>query len=123
FKTKKYQELLDRKDIPAVLIGTPDHWHVPLTVAACRAGKDVYVEKPLTHELSEGKAVLAAQAESKSIVQVGAQQRSMPHIAKARDLVRAGKIGKVLKVRMSWNRNADRVRRNKLGVDPNSVDW
>ncbi|HET6572465.1 MAG TPA: Gfo/Idh/MocA family oxidoreductase, partial [Fimbriiglobus sp.] len=62
--TKKYQELLDRKDVQAVLIGTPDHWHVPLTVAACEAGKDVYVEKPLTHDLSEGRAVRDAQAKS-----------------------------------------------------------
>ncbi len=121
--TKKYQELLDRKDVHAVLIGSPDHWHVPLTVAACAAGKDVYVEKPLTHEIGEGKAVLDAQAKSKAVVQVGTQQRSMPHIAKARELVKAGKIGKVLKVRMSWNRNTDRVRRNPLGVDPKSVDW
>jgi predicted dehydrogenase len=121
--TKKYQDLLANKDVHAVLIGTPDHWHVPLTVAACEAGKDVYVEKPLTHDLSEGKAVLDAQAKSKRVVQVGTQQRSMPHLAKARDLVRAGKIGKVFKVKMSWNRNTDRVRRNPLGVDPKSVDW
>jgi len=123
FATKEYRELLDRKDIHAVLIGSPDHWHVPLTVAACLAGKDVYVEKPLTHDLSEAKAVLEAQAASKAIVQVGAQQRSMPHIAKARELVRAGRIGKVLKVRTSWNRNSERVRRFPLGVDPKSVDW
>jgi predicted dehydrogenase len=121
--TKKYQELLDRKDVHAVLIGSPDHWHVPLTVASCEAGKDVYVEKPLTHDLSEGKAVLDAQAKSKRVVQVGTQQRSMPHIAKARELVQAGRIGKVVKVRMSWNRNSDRVRRFPLGVDPKSVDW
>jgi len=121
--TKKYQELLDRKDVHAVLIGSPDHWHVPLTVAACEAGKDVYVEKPLTHDLAEGRAVLDAQAKSKRVVQVGAQQRSMPHIATARDLVKAGKIGKVLKVRMSWNRNTNRVRRFPLGVDPKAVDW
>ena len=89
FATKKYQELLDRKDLQAVLIGAPDHWHVPLTVAACQAGKDVYVEKPLTHDLDEGKTVLEAQAKAKNVVQVGAQQRSMPHIAKARDLVKA----------------------------------
>ncbi len=121
--TKKYQEVLDSKDVQAVLIGTPDHWHVPLTVAACQAGKDVYVEKPLTHDPSEGKAVLDAQAKSKRVVQVGAQQRSMPHIAKARELVKAGRIGQVVKVRMSWNRNTDRVRRFPLGVDPKSVDW
>ncbi len=121
--TKKYQELLDDKDVHAVLIGSPDHWHVPLTVAALGAGKDVYVEKPLTHDLSEGRAVLDAQAKAKRVVQVGTQQRSMPHIAKAREFVKAGRIGKVFKVRMSWNRNTDRVRRFPLGVDPKSVDW
>jgi predicted dehydrogenase len=121
--TKIYRELLDDKDVQAVLIGTPDHWHVPLTVAACEADKDVYVEKPLTHNLEEGRAVLDAVAKSKRVVQVGAQQRSMPHIAKARELVKSGKIGQVFKVRMSWNRNTDRVRRFPLGVDPKSVDW
>src|SRR5688572_19020910 len=55
FTTKDFRALLDRKDLDAVLIGTPDHWHVPITVAACDAGKDVYVEKPLTHDLKEGQ--------------------------------------------------------------------
>src|SRR5262249_16059279 len=113
--TKKYQEVLDNKDVHAVLIGSPDHWHVPLTVAACAAGTDVYVEKPLTHDLSEGKAVVEAQDKHKRIVQVGTQQRSMPHIKKARDLVKSGHIGKVVKVTMSWNRNTDRVKRFPLG--------
>src|SRR5579859_105352 len=58
FTTKVYKEILDRKDIDAVLIAAPDHWHVPMTVDACAAGKDVYVEKPLTHDLSEGQAVI-----------------------------------------------------------------
>jgi predicted dehydrogenase len=123
FVTKDYRAVLDRKDVDAVLIASPDHWHVPMTVAACDAGKDVYVEKPLTHDLSEGERVLEAGEKSKRIVQVGTQQRSMPHIAQAREMIQAGKIGQVLKVRMSWNRNSDRVRRNKLGVDPNAVDW
>ncbi len=121
--TKRYQELLDMKGIDAVLIGSPDHWHVPLTIAACEAKKDVYVEKPLTHDLAEGKAVIAAQNDHSRIVQVGTQQRSMPHIQAARELVQTGKIGKVLKVKMSWNRNADRVKRFPLGVDPKAVDW
>jgi predicted dehydrogenase len=121
--TKRYQDLLDSKEIHAVLIGTPDHWHVPLTVAACDAGKDVYVEKPLTHKLAEGQAVIDAQNRTQRIVQVGTQQRSMPHIAKARELVKAGKIGQVFKVTMSWNRNTDRVRRFPLGVKPEQVDW
>src|SRR5712675_3035551 len=113
FTTKQYEELLARKDVDAVLIGSPDHWHVPLTVAACQAGKDVYVEKPLTHDLSEGKAVIAAQNELKRIVQVGTQQRSMTHIAKAYDLYKAGGIGKVHKVHCTWNRNAARAQRFK----------
>jgi predicted dehydrogenase len=123
FATKNFKEILDNKDIDAVLIGTPDHWHVPLTIAACAAKKDVYVEKPLTHDLSEGRAVIEAQNTHKRIVQVGMQQRSMPHIDKAREIIQSGKIGKVIKVRMSWNRNTDRVRRFKLGVDPKQVDW
>jgi predicted dehydrogenase len=59
-RSKKFEEVLARKDVDAVLIGTPDHWHVPLTVAACEAGKVVYVEKPLTHDLSVGAAVMSA---------------------------------------------------------------
>src|ERR1044071_1583507 len=76
FATKDYRALLDRKDIDAVVIGTPDHWHVPITVDACAAGKDVYVEKPLTHDLSEGQQVIGAQNKYSRIVQVGTQQRS-----------------------------------------------
>jgi len=122
--TKAMAEMLANKELHAVLIGTPDHQHVPCTIAALQAGKHIYVEKPLTHELSEGEAVLAAAAKNpKLIVQVGMQQRSMPHIAKARELISTGKIGKVLKVRMSWNRNTNRVKRFPLGVDEKSVDW
>src|ERR1700687_5680296 len=71
FATKHYPEILSRKDIDAVLIASPDHWHVPMTVDACAAGKDVYVEKPLTHNLAEGKAVIEAQNHHQRIVQVG----------------------------------------------------
>lgn len=123
FATKQYEELLARKDIDAVLIATPDHWHVPITVAACAAGKDVYVEKPLTHDLEEGKAVIDAQNSHKRIVQVGTQQRSMTHILKAFDLLKSGTIGKVHKVHCTWNRNAARAKRFKDNIDPNTVDW
>src|SRR3954451_16545353 len=69
FTTKDYRQILDRKDIDAVLIGTPNHQHVPMTVAASSAGKDVYVEKPLTHNLAEGPAVLEAEKRYQRIVQ------------------------------------------------------
>jgi len=121
--TRSYKELLDRKDIDAVLIGTPDHWHVPMTVDACAAGKDVYVEKPLTHNLSEGKAVIEAQNQHRRVVQVGTQQRSMPQFQKANEIIRAGKIGKVHKVHLTWNRNTDRVKKTPRGIDPRQVDW
>ena len=123
FATKKYKELLDRKEIDAVLIGTPDHWHVPMTVDACNAGKDIYVEKPLTHEMSEGKAVIEAQNENRRIVQVGTQQRSMPHFQKAAEVIKSGRLGKIHKVHLTWNRNTDRVRKQSRGVDPKEVDW
>lgn len=123
FSTKQYEELLSRKDVDAVLIGSPDHWHVPLTVAACKSGKDVYVEKPLTHDLSEGRAVVDAQNETRRIVQVGTQQRSMTHILDAYKLLKSGIIGNVHKVHCTWNRNAARAQRFKDATDPKSVDW
>ncbi len=123
FVTRRYKELLDRKDVLAVLIASPDHWHVPMTVDACAAGKDVYVEKPLTHGRAEGAAVQEAQDHHRRVVQVGMQQRSMPHIQKAKELVKAGRLGAVHKVHLTWNRNVDRVRRVPANLDPKKVDW
>jgi predicted dehydrogenase len=120
---RDYRALLDRKDLDAILIGVPDHWHAKMTVDACAAGKDVYVEKPLTHDPSEGPAVVEAQRTHKRVVQVGMQQRSMPHVARAREFLRAGKAGTVVKVHMQWNRNSDRVRRKDYTLDPKTVDW
>jgi len=123
FVTRDYRELLQRKDIDAVLIGAPDHWHVPMTVDACAAGKDVYVEKPLTHTLAEGQTVIEAQNKSQRIVQVGNQQRSMPHFEKGKELLKSGRLGQVHKVHLTWNRNTDRIRKNPLNIDPKKVDW
>jgi predicted dehydrogenase len=120
---RDYRELLGRKDIHAVLIASPDHWHVPMTIDAMAAGKDVYVEKPLTHNLSEGRTILEAQARHKRVVQVGTQQRSMPHIIRARELVRDRRLGTVHKVHLTWNRNSDRVRRGPQNVDVRRLDW
>src|SRR5579863_10410446 len=98
FAAKDYRAILERKEIDAVLIGAPDHQHVALAIAACEAGKDVYVEKPLTHRMEEGPRILEAQQRTGRIVQVGMQQRSMPHIQKGYEIVRSGKIGKIYKV-------------------------
>jgi predicted dehydrogenase len=121
--TRNHHELLARKDIDAVIIGTPDHLHVPITVAACAAGKDVYVEKPLTHDLAEAAAVVDAQNHYQRIVQVGTQQRSMPQFRKAFEIVKSGQLGDIHKVHLTWNRNSPRWVREKYNIDPNSVDW
>ena len=119
-----YRELLARKDIDAVLIASPDHWHVPMTVDACAAGKDVYVEKPLTHDLSEGERVVRAQDDHARIVQVGTQQRSMPHLQEVKRLIDAGRIGRVFKAHLTWNRNqTDRMSKGAPTLGPNPVDW
>lgn len=121
--TKRYEDLLARDDIDAVLIGTSDHWHVPITIDACKAGKDVYVEKPLTHSIEEGSAVIAAQEEAANVVQVGMQQRSMPHLIEAREIVRNRELGRPIKVHLTWNRNVERSPRMPVNIDAAAVDW
>jgi predicted dehydrogenase len=90
-----YRGLLDRKDVDVVLIGTPDHWHAKMVVDACRAGKDVYVEKPLTLTVDEGKVLRKVVAETGRIVQVGTWQRSDVRFRQACELVRSGRLGKL----------------------------
>jgi predicted dehydrogenase len=123
FATKDHHELLARKDVDAVIIAAPDHQHVPLTIDACAAGKDVYCEKPLTHELSEGAAVIDAQNRHSRIVQVGTQQRSMPQFQQAYEIVKSGQLGEIHKVHLTWNRNQPRWTRDKYNIEPASVDW
>src|SRR6516164_1040618 len=100
-----FRRLLDDKDVQAVVISTPDHWHALQTMLACAAGKDVYVEKPLTLFVREGRWMLDVARRHKSVVQVGTQQRSGPHYQRARELIRKGELGKVVSVRMGVFRN------------------
>jgi predicted dehydrogenase len=92
---KDFRDILDRNDIDAVIVATPDHWHMIPMIMACEAGKDVYVEKPLSHTIVEGRHMVDAATRNKRVVQVGTQQRSGEHFQKAVELVRSGKIGKV----------------------------
>lgn len=102
---KDFRGVLDRKDIDAVLIATPDHWHAIPMIAACAAGKDIYQEKPLSHTLYEGKKMIEAATAHNRVVQIGTQQRSGEHFQKAVELVQSGKIGKVCSVDtwIDWN--------------------
>jgi predicted dehydrogenase len=90
-----YRRVLDRKDIDAVIVATPDHWHPLITVQACDAGKDVYVEKPISHNVREGRLMVEAARRNNRVVQVGIQQRSGAHFQRAAAAVREGRIGKV----------------------------
>lgn len=95
---ERYQELLARPDIDVVVIATPDHWHAKIAVDACKAGKDIYLEKPLTFTIEESKALVKAVRKYKRVLQVGSQQRSDARFQHAVKLVQDGKLGKITKV-------------------------
>ncbi len=99
---KDYRAALDDKSIDAVVIATPDHWHAIPTIDACKAGKDVYVEKPVAHNVAEGQAMLKAARKYDRVVAVGTQQRSSENFQKAVEAVKSGKLGKVFWVQ-TWN--------------------
>jgi len=95
-----FRELMARKDIDAVIVATPDHTHAIITIAAANAGKDIYVEKPMTHNIKEGQAMVKAVRQNKVIVQVGSQRRSSSDVRKKCELVRNGRIGKLHTVKV-----------------------
>jgi predicted dehydrogenase len=97
-----YHEVLDRKDIDAVLIATPDHWHKQVLIDAVRAGKDAYCEKPIMHSIEEGVEMVKAVKESDRVVQTGTQQRSWPHWILGKQLVDDGMLGDVTFVHTYW---------------------
>lgn len=101
---RDFRRILDRKDVDAVVIATPDHWHALMTVMACDAGKDVYVEKPVSHNVREGRLMVEAARRNKRIVQVGLQQRSGTHFQRAVRAVQEGRLGQVL-FAQCWNHN------------------
>ena len=120
-----FRKLLEQKDVDAVLIATPDHWHAIPTILACQAGKDVYVEKPLAHNVREGRAMVEAARRSKCIVQAGTQHRSAQHYAEVARLIQSGELGEVRYVRV-WN--YVNMWPNGIGREPDSdpppgLDW
>src|SRR5947199_4113722 len=92
---KDFRKLLERKDIDAVIIATPDHWHALPAIYACEAGKDVYVEKPLARTIAEGRAMLDASRQYQHVVQMGTQWRSGEHQKDAVEFVKSGQLGKI----------------------------
>jgi len=98
---KDFRRVLDRKDIDAILISTPDHWHALMTILGCQAGKDVYVEKPLATTIAEGRAMVQVARKHNRIVQVGTQQRSSDHFQEAVAFVQSGQLGRIRMIR-AW---------------------
>jgi predicted dehydrogenase len=116
-----YRELLDKKDVDAVFIAAPDHWHVRMASDALAAGKDVYLEKPVTHTIEEGDALMKAVRGTNRVLQCGMQQRSWVHFQSAVELIQGGNIGRVTQVRTYWYQNYQGRPPKPIEVD--LLDW
>jgi predicted dehydrogenase len=126
FTTRNYGEILERKDIDAVIIGTPDHWHMQASVDAMNAGKDVYCEKPMIHLYSDGPKIIETARATKRIIQIGSQRVSSMIYAKAKELLAAGAIGELNMVEAHWDRNSAIGAWDytvPLDASPDTCDW
>jgi predicted dehydrogenase len=104
--TRRYREILEAKDIACVIVAAPDHWHKQVTVDALAAGKDVYCEKPMSHSIADGEAMVGAVQSGKNFVQVGSQRVSSPLFIQAKSLFDQGAIGDLLQVELQLGRNS-----------------
>jgi predicted dehydrogenase len=120
-KVADYRRILDNREIDAVLIGTPDHWHRQMTIDAVAAGKDVFVEKPVSHTLEEGVEMVKAVEASKQIVQTGTQQRSWDHWILGKQIVDSGRLGQITFVHTYWYQHARAG--TYAPVDMAKLDW
>lgn len=120
---KELQRLLERKDLDAVIVATPDHWHALAAIWACRAGKDVYVEKPPSHNVFEGRKIVEAARKYDRIVQVGTQNRSAPYNHAAREFIASGKLGDVHLVKVFNLKSGGGFRLSPDDAAPTGFDW
>jgi predicted dehydrogenase len=124
--TRNYQELLDRKDIDCIVAAVPDHWHKRVVVDACNAGKDIYCEKPMSHTVADGLAMVDAATKNKRIVQIGSQRVSSALCAKAHAMYQDGAIGEVEMVELTLGRNDPTgawVYPPPPDLSPETLDW
>jgi predicted dehydrogenase len=118
-----FRRLLDDDGIDALVVATPDHWHAPMTILACRAGKDVYCEKPASHNLREGRLMVEAARDHDRVVQLGTQRRSAAHIRDAVAHLRSGGIGKVGLARAWIHQKRNPIGRVGPSTPPPELDW
>ncbi|MGH9590506.1 MAG: Gfo/Idh/MocA family oxidoreductase [Terracidiphilus sp.] len=126
FTTRDYREILARPDVDAVLIATPDHWHMRAAVDAMKAGKDVYCEKPMIHLYSDGPAMIETARATNRIVQIGSQRVSSMIYVKAKELLNSGAIGELNMVEAHWDRNSAVGAWDytvPLDASPETCDW
>jgi len=119
---KDYREMLDRKDIDAIIIGSPDHWHALQLIHTCQAGKDSYLEKPISHNLVEARKMVEAQRRHKNVVSVGTWQRSTQEFVDAIDYIRKGKLGKIVHCR-AWIADGTKIGKGNVSEPPRGLDY
>jgi predicted dehydrogenase len=119
---RDFRRVIERDDLDAILVATPDHWHALQTVYACQAGKDVYVEKPLARTIDEGRAIVDAAREHKRVVQMGTQWRSQPHYLDAVAYIQSGKLGAIRSVR-GWSYKDWDIKAEPDSAPPPGVDY
>jgi predicted dehydrogenase len=126
FTTRRYEELLQRKDVDCILAAVPDHWHKRVVVDACNAGKDIYCEKPMSHTIEQGFEMVKAAETNNRIVQIGSQRVSSELCAKAHDFYAAGAIGDIEMVELTYGRNSPTGAWEyppPLDLSPSNLDW
>ncbi|MEI8283097.1 MAG: Gfo/Idh/MocA family oxidoreductase, partial [Armatimonadota bacterium] len=117
-----YRKMLERKDIDAIIVGSPDHWHALNLIHACEAGKDVYCEKPISHNFVEARSMMNCKEYHKRVVQVGTWQRSTKEFHDAIEYIRAGKLGKITHCR-AWAWDGTRIGKGKVETPPASLNY
>jgi len=122
-KYKDFRELLDKEKPEIVIVGTPDHWHPLVMIAAVQAGAHVYVEKPICHTVNEGKAMVQAARDADRVVQVGTHRRASPHNISAMKFIRDGKLGKIGMVRAFVHSGGGAGERTPDSDPPEGLDW
>ncbi|NQT52514.1 Gfo/Idh/MocA family oxidoreductase, partial [bacterium] len=118
-----FRKILDDKTVDVLFSPTPDHWHALSTILACQAGKDVYVEKPVSHNAWEGRQMVRAARKYKRIVQIGTQNRSAPYAKAAADYIRSGKLGDVHLCRVVNMKTRGAVAKQAAGTPPEGVNY